>query len=125
MLKSLKNKDFKSILHGLSYKQAKGNTWRKRDFKDGKIDFRMHSLAIYNLIRALAPPYIGAEISYKNKIYKIYEAKIVKNSQNNLECGKILKVSQKGILVKSYDGAILLTKHNFDILPENGEYFKG
>lgn len=123
--KSLKNKDFKNILHTLSYKQTKGNTWRKRDFKDGKIDFRMNSLAIYNLIRALAPPYIGAEVLYNNKIYKIYEAKIVKNSQNNLECGKILKVDQKGILVKSYDGAILLTKHNFDILPKNGEYFKG
>ncbi|MBW1508492.1 methionyl-tRNA formyltransferase, partial [Campylobacter jejuni] len=123
--KSLKNKDFKSILHTLSYKQTKGNTWRKRDFKDGKIDFRMNSLAIYNLIRALAPPYTGAEVLYHNKIYKIYEAKIVKNSQNNLECGKILKVDQKGILVKSYDGAILLTQHNFDILPKNGEYFKG
>ncbi|EAH8344869.1 methionyl-tRNA formyltransferase [Campylobacter coli] len=123
--KSLYNQNFRDILYTLSYKQKNGNTWRKRDFKDGKIDFRMSSLAIYNLIRALAPPYIGAEILYKNKIYKVYKAKIVKNSQNNLECGKILQVNQKGILVKSYDGAILLTEHNFDILPKSGEYFKG
>lgn len=30
--KSLKNKDFRSILHEISRPQSKGNAWRKRDF---------------------------------------------------------------------------------------------
>lgn len=62
---------------------------------------------------------------YKDKNYKIFKAKIIKNSQKNLECGKILKANEKGILVKTYNGAILLQEHNFTILSKIGEYFKG
>lgn len=121
--KSFHQKNYKAILHKISSPQGKGNAWRKREFKDGVIDFRMSSEAIYNLVRALAPPYATATVYYKNEAYKIYKAQIVPNLQKNLECGKILKVSEKGILVKTYDSSILLSEHNFKNLPKVGEYF--
>lgn len=42
-------------------KQApdEGNTWRKRGKEDGKIDWRMSSRGIYNLVRGLTKPYVG------------------------------------------------------------------
>ncbi|TEY02797.1 formyltransferase family protein [Campylobacter sp. US33a] len=120
--KALKNKNFKELLRKLSTPQSAGNAWRKRDFKDGIIDFRMSTEAIYNLIRALTHPYIGAEFIYKGKNYKVYKAKIIKNSQKNLECGKVLKADKKGILIKTYDGAILLYEHTLNDLPKKDEY---
>lgn len=41
-----------------------GNVWRKRGMKDGEIDFRMTSYAIYNLVRALTTPYVGAHLFF-------------------------------------------------------------
>ena len=40
--------------------RAEGNLWRKRGVKDGAIDFRMTSVSICNLVRALTKPYLGA-----------------------------------------------------------------
>ena len=45
-------------LYRFSYKRipqdhSKANYWRKRTEDDGKIDFRMSSRAIYNLVRGL------------------------------------------------------------------------
>ena len=36
------------------------NYWRKRGRKDGEMDFRMSTDAVYNLVRALTHPYVGA-----------------------------------------------------------------
>ncbi len=98
------------------------NTWRKRGEKDGKIDFRMTTRAIYNLIRALTHPYIGAHVVYKSRNICIWKASEIQNEFNNCEPGKILKVSSEGVLVKTYDAAILLEGHEFEQLPEVGGY---
>ena len=44
----LKNKAFD--------KDKKENFWRKRNFEDGKIDWRMGSKEIFNLVKALSWP---------------------------------------------------------------------
>lgn len=98
------------------------NLWRKRGVRDGVIDFRMSAVGIYNLIRALSQPYVGAEVVYNNKHYKVWEAKIVKVDLPNIEFGKVLKVDSQGVLIKAYDDAILLTQHEFDTLPKEGDY---
>lgn len=54
---------------------SKANYWRKRNELDGVIDFRMSSRAVYNLVRALTKPYIGADVLYKGKKYKVWKAK--------------------------------------------------
>ena len=98
------------------------NIWRKRTKIDGQIDFRMSSNAIYNLVRALTKPYVGAHINYKGKEIKIWKVEIAKNKKNNIECGKILNTSKNKITVKTYDGAVIITHHEFLKKPNIGEY---
>jgi len=100
----------------------KSNYWRKRSLADGKIDFRMASRTIYNLVRALTRPYIGAHIEYKNKNFKVWKVEEVSYDQCNIEFGKVLKSDSNGILVKCFDGAIRILEHDFIILPNEGEY---
>ena len=98
------------------------NIWRKRAKIDGQIDFRMGSRAIYNLVRALSKPYVGAHINYKDKEIIVWKVEIIENEQHNIESGKVLDISEDKILVKTYDGAIKITDHEFKKLPNVGEY---
>jgi len=98
------------------------NSWRKRGKIDGEIDFRMSGEAIYNLVRALTKPYIGAHIEYKEKDIIVWKVKVIKNSQDNIESGKVLDVCESAILVKTDDGAIEILEHEFKNLPMAGEY---
>lgn len=98
------------------------NIWRKRVKTDGKIDFRMTSQAIYNLVRALTKPYVGAHIIYKEKEIIVWKVEIINNKQDNIESGKVLDINEDKILVKTYDGAIKITHHEFKNLPNVGEY---
>ncbi len=102
---------------------AEGNAWRKRGKVDGQIDFRMSSEAIYNLVRALTQPYVGAHIKLDGeKEVKIW--KVIKKSCTfvNYEPGKVLEVENNKILVKTYDGAIQIVEHEFLELPKKGQY---
>lgn len=101
---------------------AAGNTWRKRKAEDGRIDFRMGSRAVYNLVRALARPYPGAHVARKDGDVKVWKAREAGWSEPNLEPGKVLAVNGSVITVKTYDGAVDLLEHEFDPLPEEGSY---
>jgi len=85
-----------------------GNSWRKRTKEDGRIDWRMSSLAIYNLVRALAKPYAGAHFVYKGQEIKVWRVKEVKREGfDNIEPGKVLAVYDNGEFeVKAYDHII-------------------
>lgn len=85
-----------------------GNSWRKRGKTDGKIDWRMSRRAIYNLVRALTKPYVGAHFEYNGREYKVWKVKEIEtDSYENIECGKIIKVFDSDhFLVKVYDGLI-------------------
>ncbi len=115
---SLKKNNYKTIVQN----NENNNNWRKRTISDGKIDFRMSSLAIYNLVRALTKPYVGAHVQYGEREVKVWKVKIIENSLNNFESGKILNVNENKILVKTYDSAIELVDHEFIDLPKIGEY---
>lgn len=114
----LENKTYKRKKQ--NHKQA--NVWRKRTEVDGKIDFRMSSKAIYNLIRALTKPYVGAHFEYEEKKITVWEARIIDNVQKNIESGKVLSSSDGSIIVKTYDGAIEIFNHEFEGLPKVGQY---
>lgn len=103
-------------------KDSVSNIWRKRTKIDGQIDFRMSSNAIYNLVRALSKPYVGAHINYNGKEIKIWQVEITENKKNNIESGKILNTNKNKITVKTYDGAIIITHHEFLKKPNIGEY---
>lgn len=85
-----------------------GNSWRKRGKLDGKIDWRMSRRAIYNLVRALAKPYVGAHFEYQGAEYKVWRVKEIEtDSYSNIECGKVIEVFDSNhFLIKVYDGLI-------------------
>tara|TARA_Y100000590_G_scaffold283539_1_gene319002 strand:- start:35097 stop:35978 length:882 start_codon:yes stop_codon:yes gene_type:complete len=117
-LPQLEKKNYQTIKQN----DEASNIWRKRVKTDGQIDFRMESQAIYNLVRALSKPYVGAHINYKEKEITVWKVEIVENKQNNIESGKVLDINEDKILVKTYDGAIRITHHEFEKIPNIGEY---
>ena len=98
------------------------NVWRRRNEPDGQIDFRMSSRSIYNLTRALTKPYVGAHIKYNGKNISIWKVREIDDFRENIEPGKVLKTSDKFFIVKSSDGAIEVTEHDFKAPPKIGEY---
>jgi len=89
-LASIQIKEFVPLLKGgkIRYRRQnmkKANTWRKRGMADGKIDWRMSSRAIYDLVRALTHPYVGAHCCQGNRIVKIWKVKGQVCKQSNIE----------------------------------------
>lgn len=117
-LPHLKNKTYQVF----EQNNKDANIWRRRFKIDGQIDFRMNSKTIYNLVRALTKPYVGAHINYKEKEIIVWKVKIIDNKHINIEPGKVLDIIENRIVVKTYDGAIEITKHEFRKLPNIGEY---
>ena len=119
--------EFLPELQNGTYKRIKqddslASYWRKRGAKDGLIDFRMSSLAIYNLVRALTKPYVGAHLVYNGEEIKIWRINEEKCNLANIEPGKIIDIKGNAILVKCYDNAVWIVDHEFTELPEVGEY---
>ena len=82
----------------------------------------MSSETVYNLVRALTHPYVGAHIHYNDENVIVWKAKVVDCKFRNIEPGKVLESSKNGIKVKTSDKAILLTDCEFKNLPKVGEY---
>jgi methionyl-tRNA formyltransferase len=97
----------------------KANYWRKRGKKDGQIDWRMTASSIYNLVRGLTKPYLGAHFELEGQIIKVWEAVVIENNNKNIEPGKVLAVDESGILVKAGINSILLkrTEPVLEIIP--------
>jgi len=106
----------------ISQNHQEANVWRKRSYKDGIIDFRMHSRTIYNLVRALSHPYPGATLRYKENDIKIWKVKEVVLDMPNIEPGKVLHNGNGTLLIKTANGAIEILEHEFVTLPQQGEY---
>ena len=102
--------------------KTQGNSWRKRTKQDGKIDFRMTSNAILNLVNALSSPYVGAHVEFQNQDVKIWNVRDEKSNLSNFEPGKVLEIIGNDIIVKTYDGSIRILDHEFKITPTKGEY---
>ena len=102
-----------------------GNSWRKRGKIDGQIDWRMSSRSIYNLVRALSKPYIGAHFIFRGDEYKVWKVKeIITDGLENIEPGKVLERNADGSLdVKAGEGGVRLI--DFDIIEiDEGEYIQ-
>lgn len=104
--------------------QDSGQTgyWKKRGRDDGKIDFKTNSRTVYNLVRALTKPYVGAHLRYNGAEVKIWEAEEVPFRSADDESGKVIEINGNRILVGCAENAVLLTKHEFGKLPKTGEY---
>jgi methionyl-tRNA formyltransferase len=102
--------------------ESGANYWRKRDQYDGRIDWRMSAMGIYNLVRALSKPYLGAHFMSKDQIFRVWSCAIELSASNNLEPGKVLSVEGCEVVVKTSDNAIRLLEHEFINLPSVGDY---
>jgi len=119
----LKNLREDSPKHNALPSARTGNTWRKRGKEDGKIDWRMSSRGIYNLVRGLTRPYVGAHFIYQGQEYKVWKVKeIITDKFRNIEYGKILKVmSNTHFIIKTGENLIeVLECDPLEI--EEGEY---
>lgn len=122
-------RDFLPKLMNNNYKlieqdEKLANSWRKRDRKDGIIDWRMSTDAILNLIKALTKPYPGAEFKYNNEYVIVWKAEKYEceDYYENIEPGKIIKVINGMPVIKAYDGLIKLTKFEPQVVLSEGEY---
>ncbi len=93
----LKNNTFIRI----TQKHKIANSWRKRVMLDGQIDWRMSANSIFNLVRALTKPYIGAHFVYKESCVKVWRCSIIKELSNNIEPGKIISLTDDGLIIKA------------------------
>lgn len=85
-----------------------GNLWRRRQESDGEIDWRMTDEGIYNLVRALAPPYSGAVFRLHQKPVIVWRVETVAPVAENLEPGKVICIENSGPVVKAGRGAVRL-----------------
>ena len=99
-----------------------GNTLRKRTNADGIIDWRMDSTSIYNLIRALTSPYIGAHFIYMGKEIKVWRATKHTESNLNVEPGKVLVSNKSLVKIKCGIGSISLIDYEPRIKVLAGDY---
>lgn len=92
--------------------ESAGNYWRKRSKLDGRIDWRMRTNDIYNLVRALGHPYPGAHFDYMGQEIKVWKClPYFEELPANIEPGKVLESGNGHIVVKTCDGAIVLLEH--------------
>ncbi len=66
---------------------AEGSYFGGRKPEDGRIDWQQNAAQVYNLHRAVAPPYPGAFFDSHGHRFIIGKAKLARNSPNNLPPG--------------------------------------
>lgn len=110
-------------VRGVTQFSKDGNSWRKRGKADGKIDWRMSSRSIYNLVRSLTKPYVGAYFEYCEKEYKVWKAQEIETIDlENLEPGKVLAVNENGTIdIKTGENGIRLIEFD-SIMIVKGDY---
>jgi methionyl-tRNA formyltransferase len=100
-----------------------GNHWRKRSKEDGRIDWRMRTIDIYNLVRALSFPYPGAHFDFHGNEVKVWQCIPYEHDvPKNYEPGKILGNENGEIIVKTGDSAIILMNHELPVLDPKESY---
>lgn len=88
-----------AVFHPQDNSQA--TYWRKRSRKDGLIDWRMQADSIHNLVRALVPPYPGAEYIYDETSHIVTKTSLINEGFSKLiEPGCILQVDENRFLIK-------------------------
>lgn len=106
----------------ISQNLALANTWRKRGEADGCIDWRMSAESIHNLVRGLARPYIGAHFNYLDSKFTVWRTELISDVALNLEPGKVLKVDENGIVIKTGSIGIRLLEIEPKVTFNEGQY---
>ena len=107
----------------IKIKTNNSNIWRKRNFKDGVINWRMSSLNILNLVKGLYYPYPFAGTYYNGKYISVKKVQIIKKKIQNAEFGKILHLNKNKPHVKCGDYIIKILSYEPKIKFKKDDYF--
>jgi len=111
--KRVMEKALPKLLQGKVQRQpnplAEGSYFGGRRPEDGQIDWSKSAISIYNLIRAVAPPYPGAFTDFKGKKY------VIARSSLPLDLSADLSPSITAYLIKSGPGMHLVDNHYFGL----------
>jgi methionyl-tRNA formyltransferase len=102
--------------------ESQASYWRKRSPQDGRIDFRMSSDAIYNLVRALTRPYAGATVEWQGEQHAVWRCQPIVLDEPEVEPGRVLESEAGELLIKTANGAVLLLDHEITPIPRQGDY---
>ena len=85
--------------------QAAATSWRKRSELDGLVDWRMSAAVVERLVRALGPPYPGAEFHIGPEKIRIVGAEVARGPLD-MEPGRVLAVSGNSATIMTGEGAL-------------------
>ena len=90
---------------------SKATYWRKRVVEDGEIQWKGTARQVWNLVRSLTHPYVGAHTFQGDRKLIIWRASILKSDDLHISAGEsrpgtILTVSKEGPLVMTADGIV-------------------
>lgn len=90
---------------------SKANYWRKRGEKDGEINWTKPTMEIYNLVRALTHPYVGAHTYLNQQKMIVWKARLPEVSKvfelDNFQNGEVFFIDDDDrYYVKTGDGYI-------------------
>lgn len=98
------------------------NSWRKRSYPDGQIDWRMAAESIHNLVRGLTRPYGGAHFEYAGQQIKVWKTMMENDVPKHFEPGRILANENQRVLIKAGIGGIRLLEFSPQINLSPGAY---
>lgn len=111
-----------STLRRVKQNRELSNTWRRRTEHDGLIDWRMSAKNVHNLVRGLSTPYVGAHFIDKDQIVKVWETAQSLEGEINEEPGKVIRISDRGPIIKCGEGSVVLFKTEPEYWKPEGEY---
>ena len=111
-----------STLRRVKQNRELSNTWRRRTEHDGLIDWRMSAKNVHNLVRGLSTPYVGAHFIDKGQIVKVWETAQSLEGEINEEPGKVIRISDRGPIIKCGEGSVVLLKTEPEYWKPEGEY---
>lgn len=90
--------------------------WKKRGEKDGLVDWSKPTMIIFNLLRALTHPYVGAHTYLEDYRITIWSGRFPKGNSEIEEKkrgqpGLVLSADENNFVVETGDGALEITEY--------------
>lgn len=99
--------------------------WRKRTAEDGEIRWEEPTIKIYNLVRALTHPYVGANSYWRDKKFTVWKAALPDETHRHYSepPGTVIESAGPKLLVRTGDGCIILKQYEAEDggTPEAGD----
>lgn len=104
------------LVHGTAPRipqdHSQATYWRKRGEKDGEIHWGTSSLGIYNLVRALTHPYVGAHTHWGDHRITVWKSRLQERTEglggHGNKPGTVVGRSPEGLRVSTGDGLLTL-----------------